>query len=460
MKRSLAPVSRNAIPGRPGTVLVLTSMGLVVMVGMMFLVLESGRMMAKVRHVQNATDAAALSAAQILVRRQSNSLATTTANTYISEYNQLSGANVTISMPPTSGPYAGRMGYAESKVLFDSATPLLSSVGVASSSSLNARAVAGYRSVASAELVIALDRKATPGLNCVGNGQLTIDGGCITNSQGWGVDENGVSVSGAANGYAGNIGSNGSFKGRSFKICGGVNNPAGFHPYIAGGDSPLKCRSGLYTDPLINLPTPTVATGVVNADRGRIRVSSTSFVGTYQPGIYSEITVSGGTITLNPGIYVIKGGELKITGGTVNATGVMFYITTNDYNPNTGFPDANDGETTVLASGSQRGGASVNSNATLRALSLPSSNPGSIFNGVLIYLRRANDMPVSVAGNASAGQVTGTIYAKWSQLTLTGQGVFNTQFVVGNVKWSGNGSMTIMASGYDLAKGNLVYLVE
>jgi hypothetical protein len=102
----------------------------------------------------------------------------------------------------------------------------------------------------------------------------------------------------------------------------------------------------------------------------------------------------------------------------------------------------------------------VTSNATLNALSLPSSNPGSVFNGVLIYLRRVNDMPVAVAGNATAGQVTGTIYAKWSQLTLTGQGVFNTQFVVGNVKWSGNGNMTISASGYDLAKGNLVYLVE
>jgi len=177
MKRSLLPVSQPATPKRDGTVLVLTSMGLVAMVGMMFLVLESGRMMAKVRHVQNATDSAAIAAAQILVRRQSNSLATTTANQYITEYNQLTGANVTISMPPTSGPYAGRMGYAESKVIFDSATPLLSSVGVASSSSLNARAVAGYRSVAAAELVIALDKSATPGLNCVGNGQLILPAG-------------------------------------------------------------------------------------------------------------------------------------------------------------------------------------------------------------------------------------------------------------------------------------------
>jgi hypothetical protein len=138
----------------------------------------------------------------------------------------------------------------------------------------------------------------------------------------------------------------------------------------------------------------------------------------------------------------------------------MFYITTTDYDPITGLPDANDRESTPLQSASQRGGASVTTNATLQGLNLPSSNPGSIYNGMLIHLRRRNDMPVAVAGNATAGQVTGTVYAKWSQLTLTGQGVFNTQFVVGNVKWSGNGNMTLMASGYDLAKGNLVYLVE
>jgi Flp pilus assembly protein TadG len=445
---------------RGGTVLILTSVGLVAMVGMMFVALETGRAMAKVRHVQNATDASALAAAQVLVRRQLNAQATASGTQYVTEYNQLSGANVTISMPPTSGPYAGRIGYAESRVSFSSSTPLLNSMGIASSATLGSRAVAGYRSIAAADLVIALDKAATPGLNCVGGGQLIIDGGCITNSQGWGVDEFGANVPGAYNGYAGNIGSNGRFKGRSFKIGGGVNNPAGFLPYIAGGDSPLHCNAGIYPDPLINLPTPTVSTGVVNVDRGRIRVSSTSYVGTFQPGIYSEINVSGGRVTLNPGIYVIKGGELKITGGTFTAAGVMFYITTNDYDPISGLPDANDLNSAPIQSGAQRGGATVTSNATLQALNLPSSNPGSIYNGVLIHLRRRNDMPVAVAGNATAGQVTGTIYAKWSQLTLTGQGVFNTQFVVGNVKWSGNGNMTIMASGYDLAKGNVVYLVE
>jgi hypothetical protein len=79
---------------------------------------------------------------------------------------------------------------------------------------------------------------------------------------------------------------------------------------------------------------------------------------------------------------------------------------------------------------------------------------------MLFYLRRINDSAVTVAGNATSGQVVGTIYSKWSQLTLTGQGIFNTQFVVGNVKWSGNGDMTLSPSGYEFAKAGLVYLVE
>ena len=68
---SVSPTSR------PGTVLVLTSVGLVAMVGMMFLVFETGHAMAKLRQVQTASDASALAAAQMLVRRQSSSAANT-----------------------------------------------------------------------------------------------------------------------------------------------------------------------------------------------------------------------------------------------------------------------------------------------------------------------------------------------------------------------------------------------
>ena len=448
--------SGRADASRRGTILIMTSAGLIAMVGMMLLVMQSGLMMDLRRRAQNATDAAALAAAQALVRQQSSQQATADANDFINNYHGLSGAAVAVSMPPVTGPYAGRMGYCETRVQLESSGGLFSMFSGQSGSPVRARAVAGYRSVSSSEMVIALDRRATTGLNCVGNGELRIDGGCITNSQGWGVDESGVAVAGTVNGYAGNIGSNGSFTGRSFRICGGVNSPAGFRPWVPGGDNPLHCRSNLVPDPLLFLPTPTVSNGVINVDRGRVSISSTGYTGTLSPGIYSNIAISGGTVTFQPGIYVIRGGELKITGGNVTGRGVMFYITMNDYQPGTGLPDSQDLETLPVTSNAKRGGISVTSSPTLTGY----NNQDSPFHGMLFYLRRRNDSAVTVAGNAVAGQVVGTVYSKWSQLTLTGQGVFNTQFVVGNVKWSGNGNMTLTATGYDLAKASLVYLVE
>jgi hypothetical protein len=457
LQKTNSAKGNSAVPqNRRGTILVVTSVGAGAMVGMLLLIMETGMIMDTRRRAQNAIDSAALAAAQTLVRQQTTASATAEATTFIQQHNGLTGGTVSLHMPPISGPYAGRYGYCEARIQKHSENTLFSSFSGAIAPSVNARAVAGYRSVSSPEMIIALDKRYSPGLNCVGNGQLVIDGGVITNSQGWGVDEYNAAVAGAINGYAGNITSNGTFRGRQFRICGGVNNPAGFLPYVAGGDNPLKCRQALVPDPLINLPTPTVSNGVVNVNRGRVQISSTGYTGTLNPGIYSEINISGGNVTFQPGIYVITGGELKITGGNVTANGVMFYITLRDYNPTTGLPDSNDGETLPPTNNAQRGGITVTSNATLRAY----NNPSSPFHGMLFYLRRINDSAVTVAGNATSGQVVGTIYSKWSQLTLTGQGVFNTQFVIGNVKWSGNGDMTLSPSGYEFAKAGLVYLVE
>lgn len=455
--RQMYPIRRPLRDqSRRGTVLVVTAIGAAAMVGMLLLIVETGMIMDTRRRAQNAIDSAALAAAQSLVRQQSSTSATAEAQLFIQQYNNLSGGTVSLQMPPATGPYAGRYGYCEAVIQMHSTNTLFSSFSGSLAPAVNARAVAGYRSVSSPEMIIALDKRYSPGLNCVGNGQLQIDGGVITNSQGWGVDEYGASVPGAINGYGGNIGSNGTFRGRSFRIGGGVNNPAGFLPWIAGGDQPLRCRVPLVPDPLINLPTPTISTGVDPANRGRVQISSTGYTGTLQPGIYSEINISGGNVTFQPGIYVITGGELKITGGNVVANGVMFYITLRDYNPSTGLPDSADGESLPPTNNAQRGGITVTSSATLRAL----NNPTSPFHGMLFYLRRINDSAVTVAGNATSGQVVGTIYSKWSQLTLTGQGVFNTQFVIGNVKWSGNGDMLLSPSGYEFAKAGLVYLVE
>ena len=56
--------------------------------------------------------------------------------------------------------------------------------------------------------------------------------------------------------------------------------------------------------------------------------------------------------------------------------------------------------------------------------------------------------------------MTGTIYAKWANFDLSGQGEYNAQFVVGSMAISGNAIVTINATGKNFGKANLVFLVE
>lgn len=442
--------------GRRGGVLVVSAVSMMTMVSILLLLLETGVIMDSGRRAQSASDAAAMAAAQALLRRDSIPQAIRAGEQFAREFNQLGDISIQIDTPPATGPYAGRDGYCEAVVTMRSSYTGFSSLTGATSPTIQTRAVAGYDRVSSADMIIALDKKFSPGLDCVGNGRLLIDGGVITNSQGGGVDEYGAPVDGYINGYAGNVASNGTFIGKRFDICGGVNDPLGFQPWVPGNVSPLHCRKPIVPDPLLYLPTPTSATGVQTIDRGRAKVTADHVVETFYPGLYDNIAISGGTVTFMPGIYVIRGGELRITGGNVTGDGVMFYITLKSWDPQSGNPDKLDFNNPPLRNASKRGGVTITSDATLRGL----KDPTSPYDGVLFYMRRVNDMPVAVAGNAQRGQITGTVYAKWSQLTLSGQGVFNTQFIVGNAKWAGNGDMTLSPTGYEFARPGLVYLVE
>src|SRR4051812_10784734 len=103
---------------RPGKILVTFVLTLPILLGMVGLVLDSGLLLASQRSGQNAADAAAMAAAMDLYRGATAATATTTATTFVqnSSYNDLSSANVTINIPPTSGQYIGNNHYAEAIV--------------------------------------------------------------------------------------------------------------------------------------------------------------------------------------------------------------------------------------------------------------------------------------------------------------------------------------------------------
>jgi hypothetical protein len=75
-------------------------------------------------------------------------------------------------------------------------------------------------------------------------------------------------------------------------------------------------------DPLASIPEPTTS-GLTNY--GSVTVSG----GWLQPGIYQDITIKGGTVTLEPGIYYLaSGGSFNMNGGSLQGTGVMIFNNT------------------------------------------------------------------------------------------------------------------------------------
>jgi hypothetical protein len=185
--------------------------------------------------------------------------------------------------------------------------------------------------------------------------------------------------------------------------------------------SPAPATNLSVNDPFASLAGP-CPSGTLSS------VSLTKGSQTINPGIYSQITVSGSaSLTLNPGVYIIEGGGLTVTGSaSISGSGVMIYNAGSNYpNPGGNF-----------------GGITLSGNGTFN-LSAPSSGT---YAGILIFQSRQNTRALSLSGGAMAG-MTGTIYAANALLSMSGNASLQNPLVVGTLNLSGNVSLTQMAVG-------------
>jgi Flp pilus assembly protein TadG len=482
--------SRRGGGARRGKTLAIFVLTLPALLGMTGLVIDGGLLLATQRAVQNGADAGALAAAMELYRGSSSSSATSTATTFIQTYNGLSSSTPpTINIPPTSGPYTNQTGYVEVIVSVPFTTSFIQMLGVNSNQTVGARAVAGFEPIAAGEGAIVLNPNVT-GITLNGNNsRLIVNGGITVNSTLGGVDQYGATVTSPLGNYG--------FRTQTttqnpapvaavaIQVAGGIDTLDNFRVYDASfspnyydpNNTDRPVFANLQTqapDPLINLPTPSTSNGVQatypsylgNGQWGTatspqiVQIGNSDTV-TFSPGIYQYIKITGGTATFNPGIYVVGAGTgvgqqgLTINNGTVTGSGVMFYNTGSDYNSN-GTPDSSDGNN------------SPNSNASFGAISIGGgasatlSPPpaGNTFAGILFYQRRWNTQGASVGGNTSTMNLSGTIYDKWGNFTLAGQGAYNAEFVVGALTISGGAAVTINATGKNAGRVNQVFLVE
>jgi hypothetical protein len=227
-------------------------------------------------------------------------------------------------------------------------------------------------------------------------------------------------------------------------------------------------------DPFLTLPAPTVAADPTNVNpvlRGGVRVATLPLLTTtLLPGVYEWIEIVTGSVTFQPGVYVIRNKNpitnisLNILGGTITANGVMFYVTdTAAYSAISGSPDNSDGETAPAQTSPLNIVPSVVVNAAVALGSQfsPLNSTDSPFHEIFLYQRRQDYRPIVISHQTLLDGATlrGRLYSKWGHISFIGDGHYDLSFVAGTVRFVSALGMTIApATLLDSAKD--VYLVN
>ena len=392
---------------RPGNVAVWVLVCLGVLLGVLALGMDGGRLMEERRRDQSAADAAALAAADDLyLNYQQNqgadpngtaktaALASAQANGYA---NDGVSSTVTVNIPPQSGAFAGQANYVE-VVIQSNLQGSFSAFFTQGPLPVRARSVARGR-VLNVGLLL-LQPSGGDSLSASGNAGVQVVNGpvVIDSSSPLAYDLSGnSSISAAYSDVAGDTAPTGNILG------------------------PINTSVPPTADPLAALPAPNPADYPVRA-ASQTSISSGSV--TLQPGVYEGgISVSGqAALTLTPGVYVLDGGGFQVSGNaTATGDGVMLY--------NTG--------------GSLAGSINVSGDGQVN-LSPPT---GGVYQGISLFQDRTVSQTIQISGNGAV-QITGMVYAPAATVQLSGNGgaggdTLGGGYVVSQMAISGNADFRI-----------------
>jgi hypothetical protein len=246
--------------------------------------------------------------------------------------------------------------------------------------------------------VLALHPNARDAISFAGNATFVADG-CAIHAN---------STSGSA------VSSQGSATARAWSFCavGGVSG-SGLTSTSPTATAP---KGGCFRqkDPFKNLPAPSI--GLCNNQTTNVSVQPNQNK-TLDPGTYCGGLDLKGTVTLRPGLYVIKGGTLSISSqANVTGEGVTFYLTDTGAN------------------------FDINGGGTVK-LEAPTS--GDYRNMLIIQNPASNAGATNKLNGNSTTTVKGAIYTPTQNLTVTGNGGFNSTgtfmpMVASIISFSGN----------------------
>jgi hypothetical protein len=396
---------------RPGGVAVWLVLGMSIIIGMLALGLDGGRLHEERRRAQATADAAALAAAADLYENwwshrgkdvpktaRAAALQAAAANGYAND-----GATsvVTVNIPPASGEFAGRTEYVEVIAEYRVAATF-SKVFTRQDLPVRARAVAH-----GAPMRIGLHMLDPSAPSAFHNQALALAvlGNPIivnsTDSQAFRHDSIGAIIAGR------------------YDVSGDYVNSGG--GLILG-----KMRTGVRptADPLRKLAAPNPAAAPVRS-ANPLTINALLLPVVLQPGVYrGGIRIRGASIVLMaPGVYILEGGGFRVENlATVLGPGVVLY------NTQGAFPD---------------GPIAVSS---LGKVVMTAPTAGT-YQGISIFQDRALKQPITVSG-AGTMLLTGTVYAKGADVSLAsllnlGIDTLGGAYICNTLRIAGVGSVNI-----------------
>lgn len=488
---SAAGLPRPVPRGRRGKVLVLFAIILPVLIGVVGLVVDGGLLMAKHRNLQHFADIAATAAAMDLLRGEPTEAAVQTANWQVYR-NHVTGAAITVNIPPSKGAYAGNPRFVEVILSQPVESYFMQVLGADAFSTVRAESIAGYEPVTDGAAVVVLESDppaytipgnsplypslaaSTAGLEIGGSGDVWVDGAILVNTQWGSIDENGLPAGDGPGPPFGIRCKADHVHAPDVRVTGGVDAASNYRSSLLGGHPPLTANRFPVPDPLEDLPVPTTTAdsnvkatyyGAVTTPQivtGETRLS---------PGVYDWIDVPYGYVHFLHGVYIIRGVNpdtgiaLNVRGNNVDGEEVMFYITDSaDYSASTGEPDAEDTGSTPeeMSSAGLPPSVVIDVGAASRFTHLNDIGRGAgPYGDMLIFQRRNDRRPIIIRRplENSTSYIRGTVYSKSGHVIYAAGGPSGPRFVAGSMRIINLGSCRIAPSKL-LPPAEDVFLVQ
>jgi len=388
---------------KKGIIAVIVAVCLIAILGITALAIDGGILVDDARTAQTAADAAALAAGTELYnnwatnkgvdkdgKARASALLTANANGF---NNDGITSTVTVNIPPASGIFAGKSGYAEVIITYNQ-TRGFSAIFGSGTVPVQGRCVARGKKGSSEVGILVLNSNASGAFTLSGSASVSVNGKVVVNSN----SSTAAVSSGSAICTASEL-----------DIVGGQKSSA---PSDFTGDK-TKYGSQPMSDPLGDLPVPDPSGMTIQSTKTYTPVSGE----TLQPGVYTGgISIKTPNVSMAPGVYYMQGGGFTMSGGSssLTANGVMIYNGA-DNSGKTGKIDVSGGGTITM--------------------SPPTSGD---YSGISIFQDRTSTQPVTLSGG-STWNLTGTLYAPAAGFTISGGSgaTMGSQYICNTLNLSG-----------------------